>query len=75
MKKTKFKVGDRVKLTKEALSMFFPGGTKFQQGIVEELESAPTMEVCQIKVQRDNDGILYRGHESKWWYVEWWEKK
>ena len=68
MKKAKFKVGDRVELTSLALSEFFPEGTKFRKGVVEKVDGE------SIKVQRDSDGILYRGHEDKWWCIDFWRK-
>lgn len=68
MKKSKFKVGDRVELTSSSLSVFFPKGTKFRKGVVEEIDGE------EIKVQRDSDGILYRGHENKWWCIYDWRK-
>jgi hypothetical protein len=68
MKKAKFKVGDRVELTSSSLSVFFRKGTKFGKGVVEKVDGE------EIKVQRDNGGILYRGHEDKWWCSNFWRK-
>lgn len=65
--KAKFKVGDRVEFTSRAYGLF-PRGTKFRKGVVEEIDGD------SIKVQRDNDGILYRGHGCKWWYADFWRK-
>jgi len=68
MKKAKFKVGDKVELPSSSLSAFFPEGTKFRKGVVEKVDGE------EIKVQRDSDGILYRGHEDKWWCANFWKK-
>lgn len=68
MKKAKFKVGDRVELTMLALSIYFSKGTKFRKGVVEKVDGDI------IRVQRDSDGILYCGHEYKWWDASFWRK-
>jgi len=69
MKKAKFKVGDRVELTTHGLELYFPNGTRFRKGVVEEVDL-----VGLIMVTRDDDGIPYRGHENKWWGSNHWRK-
>ncbi len=72
------KVGDKVRMTKNAHKELFPMGTSYRHGIV----TAVYNNLDEIRVKRymsiphafENFKIPYRGHENTVWLIRWWRK-
>jgi hypothetical protein len=83
-KKPKFKVGDKVRMTKECQKMCFIRGTEFTWGVVTKVY--PDLERIGVKRYYTGVGTLkgkewnyslnlpYRGHELTTWHENRWKK-